>query len=123
MRHFEDDGMKEVRRREPANHPMRLLFVKRLVRSICKTFNAPGLPLALTSAQCQGPGTHPEYSLKPPGDYLDPDPQGKTSRGKPSDKKKSILRKTVNFRRGGDDVVPVNAREPMWGPSRAGTTR
>ena len=50
MRHFEDDKMAEVRRREPANHPMRVLFAKRLVRSICKTFNAPGPPFGVAAS-------------------------------------------------------------------------
>ena len=81
-RHFEDGDMEEVRRIEPENHPMILLFVKHLFRSICKVFNASGLPLALISARCQGPGTHPEYSTKnQTGDNVDSGPQGKTSMG------------------------------------------
>ena len=46
-RHYEDGGhnMNDCRTIEPNHHPMILLFVKHLLRSICKVFNACGLPL------------------------------------------------------------------------------
>ena len=94
-RHYEDGGMKEARRIEPQNHPMRLLFVQHIVRSICKAPHTSGLPSGVRSdlrappskgasllAQHQDLGTHPECSFHAqPDDCLDSDPQEAPSRG------------------------------------------
>ena len=90
-RHFErGKNLSQCRIVEPKNYPMRILFLKHLLRSICKVFNAGELPLRSRSssppwllAQRQGLGTHPECSpTTQTVDNVDSGQQETTSRGR-----------------------------------------